>query len=329
MLNADAVSLTLGSTGNFGQGRLAVHPTFQWRSPSSSMLTLTPFALAYSSLVFPAPAHPLNIGGMPTQIDALLLEKQQAFDRSKISERIVHPCGSSAFGSFQVTKDISHLTKADFLQPGKKTPTYTRFSTVTYGVSGGRSCRPARCVFETGSLTCCVPRSLIPLLSLGRPCALSIPSNSRSPAHQCNLWNRYAHALATLARCIQREFPDEGRNPRGFATKFYTGDGNYDLVGLSWPVFFVRDPMMGPDNSQFFPLLHCIRAVRLFRFVRCTQTVRSQQRHPKSFLLDFNAWFDYLANVPESQHAGLMLFSDYGTPKGVSQCLSALFYRME
>jgi len=172
--------------------------------------------------VFPAPAHPLNIGGMPTQIDALLLEKQQAFDRSKISERIVHPCGSSAFGSFQVTRDISHLTKADFLQPRKKTPTYTRFSTVTYG----------------------------------------------------------------------REFPDEGRNPRGFATKFYTGDGNYDLVGLSWPVFFVRDPMMGPDN------------------------IRSQQRHPKSFLLDFNAWFDYLANVPESQHAGLMLFSDYGTPKG-------------
>jgi len=49
---------------------------------------------------------------MPTQIDALLLEKQQNFDRSKTLERIVHPCGSSAFGSFEVTKDISHLTKA-------------------------------------------------------------------------------------------------------------------------------------------------------------------------------------------------------------------------
>lgn len=98
---------------------------------------------------------------MPTQIDTIMLEKQQAFDRSKIcvswllhrdrnqpletnytpvcachpQERIVHPCGSSAFGHFQVTKDISHLTRADFLQPGKKTPTYTRFSTVTYGVS--------------------------------------------------------------------------------------------------------------------------------------------------------------------------------------------------
>lgn len=35
------------------------------------------------------------------------------------------------------------------------------------------------------------------------------------------------------------------------STKFYTEDGNYDLVGLSWPIFFVRDPMMGPDNIRF------------------------------------------------------------------------------
>lgn len=44
--------------------------------------------------------------------------------------------------------------------------------------------------------------------------------------------------------------------------------------------------------------------------------VRSQQRNPKSFLLDFNAWFDFLSQVPESNHAGLMLMSDYATPKG-------------
>ncbi|TBU52607.1 catalase [Dichomitus squalens] len=170
----------------------------------------------------PDPCHSLNIGGIPYQGDALLLEKQQAFDRMKITERIVHPCGSSAFGYFQVNQDVSHLTKAAFLQPGKRTPVYSRFSTVTYG----------------------------------------------------------------------REFPDSARNPRGFATKFYTEEGNYDLVGLNFPVFFVRDPFMGPDN------------------------IRSQQRHPKSFLLDYNAWFDYLANVPESQHAGLMLLSDHATPVG-------------
>jgi len=164
----------------------------------------------------------LNVGGIPIQSDPILLEKQQAFDRSKIQERIVHAAGSSAFGTFQVTHDVSHLTKAAFLQPGAKTPAYTRFSTVTYG----------------------------------------------------------------------REYPDQGRNPRGFATKFYTEDGNYDLVGLSWPIFFTRDPMMGPDN------------------------IRSQQRNPRSGLVDHDAWFDWLGLVPESQHAGMMLMSDHGVPKG-------------
>lgn len=38
----------------------------------------------------------LNVGGIPVQSDSILLEKQQAFDRGKITERIVHPCGSSA-----------------------------------------------------------------------------------------------------------------------------------------------------------------------------------------------------------------------------------------
>ncbi|GAA6051875.1 hypothetical protein JCM3770_005515 [Rhodotorula araucariae] len=172
--------------------------------------------------VLPDHAHSLNIGGIPVQSDAFLLEKQQTFNRSKTLERIVHPCGSSAFGKFTVTHDISHLTKAAFLQPGTVTPAYTRFSTVTYG----------------------------------------------------------------------REYPDSARNPRGFATKFYTADGNFDLVGLNWPIFFVRDPMLGPDN------------------------IRSQQRNPRNFMIDYNAWFDFLANVPESNHAGLMLLSDHGTPVG-------------
>ncbi|CUS10538.1 unnamed protein product [Tuber aestivum] len=89
-----------------------------------------------------------------------------------------------------------------------------------------------------------------------------------------------------------KEFPDQGRNPRGFAIKHYTRDGNYDIVGLNWPVFFCRDPMQGPD------------------------AIRSQQRNPANFLLDHNATFDFLANVPESNHAGMMLFSNHGHPKG-------------
>lgn len=89
-----------------------------------------------------------------------------------------------------------------------------------------------------------------------------------------------------------REFPDEGRNPRGFAIKFYTMEGNYDIVGLNFPVFFCRDPIQGPD------------------------VIRSQYRNPKNFLLDYDALFDLLANTPEANHAGLMFFSDHGTPQG-------------
>ncbi|KAG2008033.1 heat-induced catalase [Coprinopsis cinerea AmutBmut pab1-1] len=89
-----------------------------------------------------------------------------------------------------------------------------------------------------------------------------------------------------------REFPDSGRNPRGFAIKHYTEEGNYDVVGLNWPIFFCRDPIQGPD------------------------VIRSQQRNPQNFMLDYDSTFDFLANTPEANHAGMMFFSDHGTPKG-------------
>jgi hypothetical protein len=57
-------------------------------------------------------------------------------------------------------------------------------------------------------------------------------------------------------------------------------------------VFFCRDPIQGPD------------------------VIRSQYRNPKNFLFDYHGIFDLLANTPESNHAGLMFFSDHGTPKG-------------
>ncbi|TGO17092.1 hypothetical protein BTUL_0021g00690 [Botrytis tulipae] len=91
---------------------------------------------------------------------------------------------------------------------------------------------------------------------------------------------------------LGREFPDLARNPRGFAIKFYTGEGNYDIVGLNFPVFFCRDPIQGPD------------------------VIRSQSRNPKNFLLDYNSLFDLLALTPEANHAGMMFFSDHGTPQG-------------
>ncbi|TFK46049.1 catalase [Heliocybe sulcata] len=182
-----------------------------------------PYFTNNEGIPLPTPNYTLNVGGIPVVSDIFLFQKQQHFNRSKTLERMVHPCGSGAFGYFECTNDMGHLTKASiFASAGKKTPVFTRFSTVTYG----------------------------------------------------------------------REFPDEGRNPRGFATKFYSEDGNYDIVGLNWPIFFLRDPMKGPDN------------------------IRSQQRNPQNFMIDYDSWFDYLACNPESMHAGLMLMSDHGTPVG-------------
>jgi catalase len=83
-------------------------------------------------------------------------------------------------------------------------------------------------------------------------------------------------------------------------------------VGLNFPVFFVRDPMMVSQHIVYIEL-------STFLILTSTQgpdNIRSQQRNPKSGLVDHNAWFDFLANVPESNHAGMMLFSDHATPVG-------------
>ncbi|RYP67681.1 hypothetical protein DL769_005695 [Monosporascus sp. CRB-8-3] len=182
-----------------------------------------PYFTNNEGIPFPDPAHSKTVGGLPLASDVFLFQKQQHFNRSKLLERMVHPCGSGAFGYFECTQDVTALTKANFLSAkGEKNPVFVRFSTVTFG----------------------------------------------------------------------REFPDEGRNPRGFAIKFYTAEGNYDIVGLNFPVFFCRDPIQGPD------------------------VIRSQARNPRNFLIDFDAWFDLLGNTPEGNHAGLMLFSDHGTPQG-------------
>ena len=89
-----------------------------------------------------------------------------------------------------------------------------------------------------------------------------------------------------------REFPDSARNPRGLAWKLYTEAGNYDILTVNFPSFFVRDPTMGPD------------------------TIRSQQRHPSSFRVNFDATFDFMSLVPESQLTNLWFWSDHGHPVG-------------
>jgi catalase len=83
---------------------------------------------------------------------------------------------------------------------------------------------------------------------------------------------------------------DSERDPRGFAIKFYTEEGNYDLVGNNTPVFFIRDPFKFPD------LIH------------------SHKRHPQSGLKDPVAFWDFFSHMPESLHQATILFSDRGTP---------------
>jgi len=86
---------------------------------------------------------------------------------------------------------------------------------------------------------------------------------------------------------------DAERDVRGFALKFYTEEGNWDLVGNNTPVFFVRDPLKFPDF------------------------IHTQKRHPKTNLRSPTAMWDFWSLSPESLHQVTILFSDRGLPQNV------------
>ncbi len=85
---------------------------------------------------------------------------------------------------------------------------------------------------------------------------------------------------------------DTERDPRGFAVKFYTEDGNWDLVGNNTPVFFIKDAKKFPDF------------------------IHTQKRDPKTNLKSPNMIWDFWGLNPESLHQVIILFSDRGTPDG-------------
>lgn len=89
----------------------------------------------------------------------------------------------------------------------------------------------------------------------------------------------------------ERGAADAERDVRGFALKFYTEQGNFDLVGNNTPVFFIRDPLKFPDF------------------------IHTQKRHPKSNLRSNTAMWDFWSLSPESLHQITTLFSDRGLPK--------------
>ncbi|GAA1947737.1 catalase [Kitasatospora viridis] len=83
---------------------------------------------------------------------------------------------------------------------------------------------------------------------------------------------------------------DAVRDPRGFALKFYTGEGNYDLVGNNTPVFFIKDPLKFPDF------------------------IHSQKRDPFTGITEADNVWDFWAHAPEATHQITWLFGDRGIP---------------
>jgi len=82
------------------------------------------------------------------------------------------------------------------------------------------------------------------------------------------------------------------RDPRGFAMKYFTDEGNWDLVGNNAPIFFIRDPILFPSF------------------------IHSQKRNPRTNLHDPNMVWDFVSLRPEAINMILRIFSDLGTPDG-------------
>ncbi|WP_116946920.1 catalase [Jiangella endophytica] len=186
-------------------------------------MSSTPHTTTNSGAPVASDAHSLTVGpnGPIVLHDHYLVEKLAQFNRERVPERVVHAKGGGAFGVLEVTEDVSQFTKAALFQPGARTESLARFSSVAG---------------EQGS-------------------------------------------------------PDTWRDPRGFALKFYTPEGNYDLVGNNTPVFFLRDTIKFPDF------------------------IRSQKRLPGSNLRDNDMQWDFWTLSPESAHQVTWLMGDRGLPR--------------
>jgi catalase len=93
----------------------------------------------------------------------------------------------------------------------------------------------------------------------------------------------------------ERGAADTERDVRGFAIKFYTDEGNWDLVGNNTPVFFIRDPLKFPDF------------------------IHTQKRDPRTNLRSATAAWDFWSLHPESLHQVTILMSDRGIPANLRQ----------
>jgi catalase len=159
--------------------------------------------------------------------DFLFREKMTHFDHERIPERVVHARGVAAHGEFVAYDNAAALSKAHFLQPGVKTPIFTRFSTV---------------------------------------------AGSRGAS-------------------------DLARDVRGFAVKFYTQQGVYDLVGNNMPVFFIQDSIKFPD------FIHAVKPEPH------NEIPQGASAH--------DTFYDFISANPESTHMLLWAMSDRALPRSL------------
>ena len=160
--------------------------------------------------------------------DFVLREKITHFDHERIPERVVHARGSAAHGVFECYEALDAITCADlFSHAGKRTPVFTRFSTVA-GSAGSA---------------------------------------------------------------------DTARDTRGFAVKFYTKAGNWDLVGNNMPVFFIQDAMKFPD------LIHSVKPEPNSGFPQASSA--------------HDTFWDFISLSPESIHHIVWQMSDRAIPRSL------------
>jgi catalase len=121
-------------------------------------------------------------------------------------------------------------------------------------------------------------------LTITRDISRYTKAKALQPGAQTPLLLRFSTVAGELGAA------DAERDVRGFAVKFYTQEGNWDLVGNNTPVFFVRDPLKFPDF------------------------IHTQKRHPKTNMRSPTAMWDFWSLSPESLHQVTILMSDRGLP---------------
>ena len=232
--------------------------------------------------------------------DFVLREKITHFDHERIPERIVHARGAAAHGHFRVYKSLARYTTAGFLQdPAAVTPVFVRFSTVAGSRGSSDMARDARgfaVKFYTEQGNYDLVGNNIPVFFIQD--AVKFPDLIHAVKPEPH--NEIPQAALTKAGFLQdpsKETPvfvrfstvagsrgstDLARDVRGFAVKFYTDEGVFDLVGNNIPVFFIQDAIKFPD------LVHAVKP-------------EPHNEMPQAASAHDTFW-DFISLMPESMH---------------------------